>query len=229
MPIKAPHLLWGLLAVDGLFFILYFGGQFFNLPLGRMFVLSSDWSLPEVFQYFKELSLVALLLVAFIRSRKNLYIAWMTLFGYLLLDDALMIREWLGNVIAQILPLHLPLQLRSNDFGETIALASFAALLLPLVVFMHLSSDKSTRKVSWLFLPWLLLLGVCGYVFDMVHSVLMKQRSLELVFGFLEDGGEMLVMSGMVWVVYTWFRAWLPVPQRVPFSSPNLDPASTHS
>ncbi len=226
---KARHLLLGLLAVDSLLFALYFSGQFFNLSLGRLFVISSDWSLPEMFQYLKELSLLVMLFVGFVTFKKNLYFAWTVLFGYLLLDDALMIREWLGNVIAQTLTFQLPLHLRGNDLGEMIALALFAALLVPLLAFTHFSSDTSTRKISWLLFPWLALLILCGVVFDMIHSVFMGQSGLELLFGFLEDGGEMIVMSCTLWVVYRWFMVLPPVPKSVSFSLSDLDVASTHS
>jgi hypothetical protein len=227
MPNKSWGLLSGLLFVDSLFFALYFSGQFFNLSLGKLFVLSSDWSYPEMFQYLKELSLLLLLLFRFLTHRKPLYLAWTMLFAYLLVDDALMIREWLGNLIAQSLKFELPFHLRGNDLGEFMALILFGGVLTLLLVLAHRSSEQTTQKLSWLLLPYLGLLILCGFVFDMVHSIFMARPGLEMLFGFLEDGGEMMVMSLTVWVVYRWFmtlpRVFRPRPIPLP------DVASTHS
>jgi hypothetical protein len=227
MPNKARVLLSGLLLADGLFFVLYFSGQFFDLALGREFVLSSDWSYPEMFQYVKEFIIMGLLFLAFIHFRKKLYLAWTVLFGYFLLDDAVMVREWLGNVIASRLTLSLPLHLRGNDVGEMIALALVGVVLIPLLYFTHASSSQTERRLSRLLLPWLATLVVCGFVFDMVHSAVMNQHGLELLFGFLEDGGEMIVMSLILWVVYRWFTALPQVSKHLTASSLNV--ASTQS
>lgn len=216
MSLKPHPLLVALLGIDVAFFAFYFSGQLFGVSLGQTFVLSHDGSAPELYQYCKELTLLVLFFFAFLRERNVLYMAWTCLFGYLFLDDALMIREWLGNVFAGAFITQGMFGLSTNDLGELLALAMFGALLLPFFVMAHASSDQAARKTTWLLLPWLALLMLWGGVFDMVHSLFAKQPMLDILLGFTEDGGEMIVMSFMVWVVYRWYLTSRLAPWRLP-------------
>ena len=80
--------------------------------------LKRDHGYPEIYQYVKELWVVLLLAWIMMRSRTIGYAAWVLMFAYLLLDDALGIHEKLGHKLGALLGLPSLLEIRPADFGE---------------------------------------------------------------------------------------------------------------
>jgi hypothetical protein len=192
-----------LLCFDSCILLLHLGHVFFSLP--TFFDIGRDWTLGELFQYFKELWLAFSLLWLSVNLDSRFYGAWSLFFLYLFFDDALMVREWLGNQIGSRLAFEAPL-LRPNDVGEMAALAVPATLLIFIAV-QHYGSEQRTQAFSWRLFPWLLLLGLCGIVADFIHVLVMNHFALDVVLELLEDGGEMIVMSFLVWKVTSWHSA----------------------
>jgi hypothetical protein len=141
-----------------------------------------------------------------IRKSKFLYFNWAAVFGYMLLDDCGEIHEKLGLKIGSYLHFVPPFGLRTQDFGELAVFIIFGfVLLLPLLVCFYMS-DENERMVSKYLFAMLIAFGVFGIFFDMLNMIIVGMRSsplLEQITAVLEDGGEMIIMSIIVWFVFS--------------------------
>ena len=170
-----------------------------------LFSLGADLGLSEIFQYVKEFWIFILLIVVAIGQRKCIYGSWACLFLYLLLDDSLQIHEKLGESLAEHLGLEPFLGLRPQDFGELVVSMSFGGVLLSFVLAAHLFSDPGSKRISRHIFLLVLCIAFFGVVVDMLHIMLPFVPGLTV----LEDGGEMVVMSLILWYVFDleWTRS----------------------
>jgi hypothetical protein len=201
---KRNRLLLALLAVDALFFFLHFCYVLFKIPNNKLLFIEADVSFGEFFQYCKYLILLTLLFITAWQKKTWLYGSWALLFCYLLADDSLRIHEQFGLFLSQFLHFHPALALRATDFGELLSLALTAGTILVLIALAHYYSDKATRRLSYVIVPTLALLIFCGVILDMAHILFAANRYTDRIFGFLEDGGEMLTLSLLVGRVWGW-------------------------
>ena len=156
-----------------------------------------DGGYPEVFQYLKFFWIAILLVLTGARRRSVHYCAWALVFTYFLLDDALMLHEHVGASVSETLGFVPALGMRSADFGELIVSATAAAVLGIGLLVAYLRGSADFRKFSH---DLVLLVG--GLVFfgvglDTIH-VFFERFFLAL----LEDGGEMLMTSLIVWYAF---------------------------
>jgi len=174
--------------------------------------VNSDGGIPEMFQYVKEGFILGMFLLLFIKRRKLVYFSWALVFGYLLLDDAMKLHERLGRLLEIVLGLSPILGLRAEDIGELIAIATTGGMLLILVAVGYYFSDAARKKFSkynFILLCGLLFFGV---FIDMLHQAASKIPLVSGGLGILEDGGEMIVMSLIVWYLLTYGQQSKPVP-----------------
>ncbi len=155
----------------------------------------------EVFQYLKEYWIGLLLLYLAITKRSPVYFGWAILFGYLLIDDSFTVHERLGAKINTYLNFSPMLGLRAQDFGELSVTALFGSCFFALIGLTHYFSDSSARKASRRLFVLLLTLAFFGVVTDMIH-IIFKPPAWSLILGIVEDGGEMVVMSVILWFVF---------------------------
>ncbi len=189
-----------LLVIDCAFIVLHFWWwtPLLNTPL---LSLEKDQGYPEIYQYIKELGIVVLLLSILTKTRVAGYSAWVLLFLYLLLDDALQIHEDYGYYISTRLDFTPALRLRAQDFGELAVSAMIAALFLPSLILFYVRGVDAFKRVTRHLLLLLLALAFFGIFVDMLHIAL-KGRMISYWWGAVEDGGEMVVMSFIAWYVF---------------------------
>ena len=85
-------------------------------PLDRWHI-SFDGGFPEKFQYLKWTILTVLLIGLFYQRRALIHLAWAALFGYLLIDDSMMLHERGGMKIAKLLGLQPAFRIESRQSG----------------------------------------------------------------------------------------------------------------
>lgn len=201
-PVK---LLLLLLAVDVVFIVLYVLYKLpevapaLDLSLGQGFAIDRDGGYAEVFQYLKEGTIVLLLGLLALRTRLS-YLSWSLLFLYLLADDSLQVHEKLGGIVSERLEFAPLFNLRLQDFGELLVSALVGMFFLAAIAVAYWLGDRAFRKSSGYLLLLLAALASTGIVADMIHQMIgsrLVRGSLTIV----EDGGEMLVMSVIVWFV----------------------------
>lgn len=187
-----------LLAADAIFVVVHLVhalSPFFN---DRIYSIEQDRGYAEVFQYVKTFWVVIMLATLAWRTREPVYIAWMSLYAYLLFDDALFIHEGGGAAIAARLGYEGALGLRAVDFGELTVEAVSGFAFLAFIAVGYLRSARDARNAS---IDLALLLGLLvyfGVLIDMLH-VVARHGPGNVIFAVVEDGGEMIAMSLTCW------------------------------
>lgn len=165
-------------------------------------LLERDRGYAEVYQYVKEYWIVLLLGLLAVSKRSTLYLSWSLLFFYLLLDDSLRLHESLGERVSHSLRIPPMFGLRSVDFGELAVEAFSVSFFVCLIIVTYLfARDRAPREASWYLLLALIVLAIPGVIADMVHVMMSDNRWSRAFFTIVEDGGELVVMSGIVYLV----------------------------
>lgn len=201
-----------LVTIDLLFIILYviyklddnILGSDSKFLLSQQFSISRDGSYSEIFQYVKEAAIAIMFFQWFARKRELIYLAWGMTFSYVLLDDSLQLHERLGLLIGRALEFSPMIGLRTRDFGELMVSAIAGIFLLSFIALGYYLSQSSQRKMSQHLLFLLLAIAFFGIIIDMIHEMV-KSDMLWKILAVLEDGGEMVVMSIVVWYVFELF------------------------
>ncbi|GAB1541305.1 hypothetical protein NUACC21_39760 [Scytonema sp. NUACC21] len=198
----SSKLLYLLLAMDFTFIALHIIYTYTDLISNSSFSIEQDRGYAEIFQYFKEYWSVLLLSFLAFRQRSFLYLIWSLLFFYLLLDDSLQIHEKLGVFISRKLNFSSWFNLRAQDFGELTVSILVSLFFLIFIGITYYFSDRFARKTSRYLILALFALALFGIVVDMVH-IAVKSPSLYTLLGLIEDGGEQVVMSGIVCFIFS--------------------------
>jgi hypothetical protein len=195
-------LLGVLVAIDFAFMVLHIIHKLTPYLKDIRFWLGQDGGYAEFFQYGKIALIIVLLLYLNLLDFAPVYVVWLVIFSYFLIDDALQVHETVGYYLAD--RFHFPAQfgLRPVDFGELLASGTVGAVCLVLIVAAHVYSEPPLRKVNWQFIGVFAALAFFGVFVDTLHSVSMAgPRLVQGMVGLVEDGGEMLVMSFTVFMM----------------------------
>lgn len=190
-----------LIAADLFFIALHFLLEFTPIISFKFYSIGTDRGYAEFYQYCKLFWIIVLLLTLSKRTKEIGYLAWVLLFAYLFFDDALSIHEKFGWRIANQLEFAPFWGLRLQDFGELAVIAVASALLLPTIVFCYFRGSAVFKKTSDDLFVLLLMIAVFGVFVDLLH-VVVEHYWLHFLFGVIEDGGEMIVVSLVVWYVF---------------------------
>lgn len=166
-----------------------------NLWLYR---INGERGYAEFFQYMKLVYLCVLILFYAWSQRSWQMAAWVPLFGYFLLDDALQLHERFGARFVRELGLESALGLRGQDFGELlVSLLAGGILVIPLI----LGYLRGRATVRWVYRAMALMVGIFlffGIVVDMLHSAVLPMLPGFDWMTLIEDGGEMVALSLVV-------------------------------
>jgi hypothetical protein len=165
-----------------------------------LFSLDMDRGHAEFYQYLKMFWVILLLIFMAFRSAPFLHLSWSALFAYLLLDDMLELHETLGAQVADLLVLQPAFGLRAIDFGELAISLFFGGLLFGLILVAWLLSDKTSRQFSNSLFIMVVVLAFFGVLLDMLDIIIFGAGNSFL--NLLENWGEMLVTSVIVWYVF---------------------------
>jgi len=203
-------LLWLSLLVLGDTILLVFS-ELYGGPLLDIVV---DWSIPEMFQYFKEVSLSVALFVLYRDTRQFIYVIFAVIAIFLFMDDAFKYHESVGHYLAPIIATTaLPTMLNTapNFIGEVLSLLPLT-LILPFGVVFFFSANKETKFVAVILFGLLVMLFIFGVVIDFLNnSSVTLPKGLREILHVIEDFGEMITMSvllsygaGRVWAERRW-------------------------
>ncbi len=163
-----------------------------------LFSIQKDGGYAELYQYLKELWMILLLAVMWLRVRQPLFLGWLLLWLYLLVDDSLQLHEQAGEWLAEPATWEKWAGIGADAWGELVYLSMVGVLLLGVLYLTHKRSSVSSRRHILPLWGLLALLVFCGVIGDMLHSEFYEHPVWNVVFVLLEDGGEMVVMSLMV-------------------------------
>lgn len=198
---KLSTLLLLLLITDSIFIILHF------LPLTPWFQnpllnINQDQGYAEIYMYLKELWIIILLIFIMIKTKTIGYSAWILLFLYILLDDSLEIHETLGGSLAASLGFPSFMGLRPQDFGELAVSSSVASVIFGLLLLFYLIGTKAYKDISLNIFLLFLALVFFGVFIDMLNMMIQLGWEVDYIFAAIEDGGELMVMSLLVYYIY---------------------------
>jgi hypothetical protein len=193
-----------LLLADLVFILLQIPYQM-GMLTNPFFSIDIDLGYPEIYQYIKEYWIVLLLFFIAIKRSHVIYFAWLSLFIYLLIDDSLQIHETFGLFLVDYFGIQPAFGLRAQDFGELSVSIFFGTLLFLFIGVAYLLSDSKAKEISKHLFVLLVFLAFFGIIVDMLHVILSGENWEQGVWmwGVIEDGGEMLIMSIIVWYIFS--------------------------
>ena len=192
-----------LLFFDVVFIALHFVWEYelSDLVNSSLFYLDEDRGYAEIYQYLKWFSVTVLFAYLVVARRLAGYAAWLLVFLYFLLDDALTIHEIIGLRLADSFHFTPVLGLRLRDVGELIVSSAAGIILLVVLGLAYLRGQENFRKTSRVLALLIAALVFFGVGVDMLGMTTIGS-SAELMFVVFEDGGEMLVASVILSFVY---------------------------
>ncbi len=199
-----PALVTGLLAllvVDALLIGLDMLSQLQDWPDPR-WSIEQDGGFAERWQYLKEALAAALLLQLAWRGEsvsRQACLAWALLFLWVLLDDVLAMHESLGQ---RLMP-------EAPAVGELLFMLAVGLLLLYGILRAHWRAGPEWRPWSYRLELGLLAFAFFAVGVDLLHA-LVQSPLWHPILGLIEDGGEMLCMSALLWIVLSLWRARRP-------------------
>jgi len=201
-----------LIAADLAFIGMHLAFSYGLVAANYLYSLEMDRGYAELFQYIKTYWLAIMALLLAFQRRQPVYLGWFLMFGFLLMDDCFSIHEKTGYRMAEALAFGPHFGLRPEDFGEILVLAAAGLILATVIGVFYIRSGTREKAVSRMLFLGLCVMAFFGICIDMVH-IMMKDTPLSIPLGTLEDGGEMLTASVLVWLV---FRSWRETPREVP-------------
>jgi len=194
----ANRVLCLLIATDVIFVGLHIAVRLTECTSNPLVLLYIEYSYSEVYQYTKIFWIVLLTGSIAIRIHSPLCYVWTIIFMYLLLDDALEIHETIGGkILGDRLSSVLPVEgIVAYDLGQLIFAILVCAALLTAVLIAYYFSTKFVRAISRYLL---LLLGAFAFFSIAADAIIAFTRVRGC--SFIEDGGELIVMSAIVWFI----------------------------
>jgi len=188
-----------ILLLADLVFLLIHGLYLGHLVSDPLLSIEKESGYAEIYQYIKEFWIFILMLIIAVKEKRLIYFAWSLLFLYLLIDDAIAFHEKVGNYLTNYIEFKPVFNLKPADIGELCASAVFGFFLFASIFVSYLFSSPGEKKISKQLFILVLILAFFGVFFDMLHVAIHWGES---VWGIIEDGGEMLVISVMVWFIF---------------------------
>ena len=164
--------------------------------LGSRWDIGRDRSYAEMFGYLK-IMLILFLLISIPRVWKRpIYLAFILIFAFVLVDDAFQVHERFGLLFAEAFDVQPFGGLRPRDPGELLVWTMVGVPLLAAAVFAIVRSPKEDRGNGLLLLGAVAVLALFAGVIDMAHVVLRGAFwGADDVFAVIEDGGEQFTLS----------------------------------
>lgn len=173
--------------------------------LPGVFSFDSESGYAELYQNTKEFVASILALACLLTSGEPLYGCWLGIFSYVFLDDTFQIHERLGAWVSQRFALAGPFGLRGVDIGELVVSTVAGVIVCVSLIAAWRRSAQDARRVSLVLIALLVALGFFGIVMDTLHVVMTGTWEYRL--GIVEDGGEMIVVTTVLWFLYVTWRA----------------------
>jgi hypothetical protein len=191
---RSPWLWFGLFVAGDLGFLLI------DIASDSVFLkIWHDHSIPEWFQYFKEILFAVSMYRVLKLSRERIYVCLSLLGCMLFLDDIGEYHEMMGRVLAPIVELtglHQVLKVEAHFLGEILSLVPYGILAL-LGFWFYLRAGTQTRKDARVIAVLIVLLFIFGVLVDLIPHLGIWTPPSEFSMAWIEDFGEMLILSGL--------------------------------
>lgn len=171
----------------------------------RFLSLTTDRGLPEL--VMDALVLLAAFLTARLYLRTGLrgfaFVA--RLLTFVALDDFFSVHERFGAYIATRMDLPEVAGIAGNDWGELAVMAIFGIVGLPLLVWSLWGLHPANLAILVIYGVLLSAFAALAAGVDVLHS-LVQSSFMDRLMGWIEDGGEILVMTSVSMVAILQWR-----------------------
>ena len=151
-----------------------------------------DWGYAEMHNYVKIALVCFCLLASFRNTRAPIYLAWAIVFVIVLMDDALLVHESLGPMVADLAGFGPFAGLPGHHFGELAVWGTMGTIAM-IALFLGFKGSRPPHT-RWGVVLSIIFAGLvfAGVVVD-AFTVALKGEIRGL--GVVEDGGELLMVS----------------------------------
>jgi hypothetical protein len=193
---SASLLLVLLLSADIVFIVLHVIIGVFN-PNPEFCNLTGICAYMDSYHLIKMLWIIILLLYVLKITKHYGYAAWTLMFTCFFIDDAFWLHQKFGDRIATLFPgFGMPAR-----FYELAVLAIAGLALLALIIWLYRRGPVAFQKVSLDMSLFLATLVFFGIIVDIADTIGLG-RTLVAGLQFVEDGGELVVDSLILWYVF---------------------------
>ena len=212
---QVRSLAWVLLGINGVLAPIHVFLRIFVIPPGAeevgddisRFLYTSDGSYPEIFGYIQTIAISCMLVHIRSRTREFVYLVWAIVFTVVFLDDSLQIHERCGVMFAGLFALPAFPGLRSRDTGELLSWTLLGAVLIGPLVVGSLRCSPAHRRTNAIIGALFAALVFFAVVVDMLQIAAANVLPWRVQgIQFIEDGGEMLVISLLCVFVFLLIR-----------------------
>ena len=168
----------------------------------KMLSIGSDRGFPELFQYIKFSWIIILFTIQTYNKKSLQFFIWAIIFAYFLVDDAFRIHENMGILISSRFSMTPQLGLSAQNIGQIIYIALGGTIILLLVYYSIRSASNNDRKIFYNLTFLMLILIFFGFFIDIANSAFNLRRELRFLMIILEDGGEMVSVSVILWYAF---------------------------
>ena len=188
-----------LLSADFIFMVMHFYYKLTHDMQCSLFCLTTDRSYAEFYQYLKYSWIMILLGYVILSTKKPHHLSWILLFAFFLFNDAFQLHQIFGAAFSRRFAFDPPLDLGRGDIGAFVYFILCGLALMGLVFWTYLRGDKNYRKHAIDIGIFVFIVFFFGAVVDIIH-VAFSLHGVGL--SFLEEAGEMVIMSMVLWYVY---------------------------
>ncbi len=202
--------------------------EYTGLITSSFFSINIDNGLAELFQYPKEAGAAIFAFLIWVRQRALVWLILSLLFAYLLADDAFQIHESSGRLLVSLLDSDRIAGITTQDVGELAATCTVFAVFAIWIIGQWSRLDMNTQPAVSMVLALVGLLACLGVGLDVLMTSFWFfdesqdqgwRHAFKEVVTHIEDGGEMLVVSVIVWFVGNVYVS-LPAEQRYRATAP---------
>ncbi len=198
------RLLAGLVVIDLALIGLHVAARLAHWGDPRL-LLTTDRGFAEIVGYL-QYAVAIWCLVAVVRAGRRGFLAWVIVLGYLLVDDALRLHEGFGELAADQGWLTAVGPLRGKDVGQVLFVLVVGLPMLALLWWGYRRLDAEHRRDYRLLGAGVLAIVFFGTVVDQLDVLAEKVGgAVASVMPIVEDGGELVALSGVVAICW-WLR-----------------------
>lgn len=160
------------------------------------FFVNAERGYAEIFQYVKEVWSGMILLFVTYKRKSLLAAVWSLLFFYFFIDDSTQFHEKTDNTFGDYITLTDWGILPYQDVWQVVTGVVVALISLSIIYFVYRRSNDILLKTKSIYLLFgVLVLGAFGVGIDVIHALFRGNYLLDTIFALAEDLGEMIGVS----------------------------------
>ena len=164
------------------------------------FAITREGVIGDLFQYLKEFWLIVLFMYFGIKRANAMLVMWSLIFFYFLADDSLKWHEEMGLVVANMLQLPWMLGLHPEFQGQVVYAFVLAFVFFGVTGLLAFMRGRDAIYFSVRMFVLLGLLALFAGIIDWIYP-LFDDKWVRPSIASVEEGGEMIVLSIIVWFV----------------------------